>query len=276
MSLKLGVTFTCGHVFFPAGHLSRIGGTFDGTLAAPAIRDADPAAAPPEIRTLSGETLFASAVQNEELEQFCRASQIPVRKRPDIWGDLLEPFVDWRASWLPDSVPAPGALAADTLRVGHVTCVVGESRNRRVTHAALAGGRPLTAVTVAFKSPTYFSQDGTDVVTPDPRLIAGSWCRRWNASLPEGSPLAIGDGQWRETSRLLSLAAFDLRTERRDTGHGRDRAGFLGTAELRLARGAPAGARQVLGALARFAEYAGTGAQTTHGFGATTVTSPDG
>lgn len=28
------------------------------------------------------------------MEQFCRASQIPVRKRPDIWGDLLEPFID--------------------------------------------------------------------------------------------------------------------------------------------------------------------------------------
>lgn len=183
---------------------------------------------------------------------------------------------DWRASWLPDGLPPPAALAADTLRVGHVTCVVAESRNRRASRAALAAGKPLAAVTVAFRSPTYFSQDGTDVVTPDPRLIAGSWCRRWNAALPGGDPLAIGDGEWRETSRLLSLAAFDLRTERRDTGHGRDRAGFTGTATLRLARNAPAGARKVLGALARFAEYAGTGAQTTHGFGATTVTSLDG
>lgn len=129
---------------------------------------------------------------------------------------------DWRASWLSASAPPPAALAADTLRVGHVSCVVDESRNRRVTHAALAGGRPLASVTVAFRSPAYFSQDGAEVVTPEPRLIVGSWCRRWNASLPEGSPLAIGDGEWRGTSRLLSLAAFDLRTERRDTGHGRD------------------------------------------------------
>lgn len=94
MSPGLEVAFAGGHVFFPGGHLSRAGGTFDGTIAASAIRDADPAAAPPEIRTLSGETLFVSAVQREELERFCLASQIPVRKRPDIWGDLLEPFVD--------------------------------------------------------------------------------------------------------------------------------------------------------------------------------------
>jgi hypothetical protein len=57
MSLGLEVAFADSHVFFPDGHLSRVGGTFDGTLAAAAIRDADPAAAPPEIRTMSGETL---------------------------------------------------------------------------------------------------------------------------------------------------------------------------------------------------------------------------
>jgi hypothetical protein len=94
MSLGAEVTFADDHVFFPAGHLSRIGGTFDGTLAAPAIRDFDPTAAPPEIRTVSGETLFVSAAQRQELERFCLARQIPIRKRPDIWGDLMEPFLD--------------------------------------------------------------------------------------------------------------------------------------------------------------------------------------
>ena len=94
MPLSLEVTFTSGHVYFPAGHLSRIGGTFDGTLAASAIRDADPAAAPPQIRTVRGETLFVSAAQRVELEQFCRASLIAVRKHPDIWGDLLMPLAD--------------------------------------------------------------------------------------------------------------------------------------------------------------------------------------
>ena len=94
MSLVLEVTFGDGHVFFPVGHLSRIGGTCNGAVAAAAIQDADPAEAPPEIRTVFGETLFISARQREELERFCRASQIPTRKRPDIWGDLLEPFLD--------------------------------------------------------------------------------------------------------------------------------------------------------------------------------------
>jgi len=181
----------------------------------------------------------------------------------------------WRAAWLPDTLPPAAALTAGTLRVGHVRCVVTESAQRRVTHAALASGQPLAEVTVAFTSPTYFSQNGTDTVQPDPRLIAGSWHRRWNSSLPDADPLAIGNDDWAATHRLIALAAFDLRTERSDTGHGRDRAGFTGTATLRLARNAPASARKILGTLARFAEYGGTGAQVTHGFGATTMTSPN-
>lgn len=177
----------------------------------------------------------------------------------------------WRAAWLPDGPPPADAGAADLLRVGHVSCVVTESVQRRVTHATLAAGPAAGSVTVAFGSPTYFSQNGTDVVLPDPRLIAGSWRRRWNASLPEADPLAIGEEQWRQTHRSLHLAAFDLRTERCDSGHDRERAGFVGTVTLRLARDAPVAARKVLGTLARFADYCGTGAQTTHGFGATAI-----
>jgi hypothetical protein len=98
MALGLEVTFADDHIFFPANHLSLIGGSFGGTLAASAIQDADPATAPPEIRTVSGETLFVSAVQRADLERFCLASQVPIRKRPDVWGDLLEPFVDTRST----------------------------------------------------------------------------------------------------------------------------------------------------------------------------------
>lgn len=122
-----------------------------------------------------------------------------------------------------------------------------------------------------FGSPTFFAQNGTDVVVPDPRLIAGSWRRRWNASLPATDPLVIGDDAWRDMHRLLRLAAFDMRTSARDSGHGRERGGFTGSATLRLARGGAAGGPAGAAALARFAEYGGTGAQTTHGFGVTSL-----
>lgn len=196
----------------------------------------------------------------------------PLRPAPD--GPVGE--WHWRAAWLPDTIPPAPAVAADTLRVGHVSCTVIESTQRRAAHAALAVGPPVAGAAVTFTSPTYFSQNGVDTVTPDPRLIVGSWRRRWDASLPDGDPLAIADDEWTVTHRLLTLAAFDLHTESRNTGHGRDRLGFTGTATLRLPRTAPLAARKLLGTLSRFAQYCGTGAQTTHGFGATTLTSKDG
>lgn len=182
---------------------------------------------------------------------------------PEAW--------EWRAAWLPDTSPPASAVSANVLRIGHVSCSVAESSLRRVTHAGIAEGEAVSTATVAFRSPTYFSQNGRDVVLPDPRLIAGSWRRRWNTSLPDGDPLAIDDESWKETQRLLGLGEFDLRTEARDTGHGRDRLGFTGKATLRLPRNAPVRVRKIFGTLVRFAGYCGTGAQTTHGFGATSV-----
>jgi CRISPR-associated endoribonuclease Cas6 len=191
----------------------------------------------------------------------------PLRPVPDGGPDEWL----WRAAWLPDGpVPSAGSVA-DALRVGHASCVVMESTQRRVSHAALASGPAAGEVTVSFGSPVYFSQNGTDVLVPDPRLIVGSWRRRWNASLPDADALWISDEAWRDAHRLMELAAFDLRTEASDSGYGRPRAGFTGSVTLRAARGAPVAVRGMLTTLARFAEYSGTGAQVTHGFGATSL-----
>ena len=182
----------------------------------------------------------------------------------------------WRVAWLPDEPPPAGAVTADTLRVGHVTCAVTESTQRRVTHARLAAGPALNGVMIRFASPTYFSQNGADVVLPDPRLIVGSWRRRWNSSLNGADSLALDEGTWRDAHRAIRLATFDLCTESHDAGYGRDRAGFTGSATLRVDKNAAPSAKIILGTLARFAEYCGTGAQTTHGFGATRVSSVGG
>jgi hypothetical protein len=89
---------------------------------------------------------------------------------------------DWRAKWLPDGPPPASVIAPDQLRLGHVTCVVTEASHRSVSRAQLAAGPPTDSADLTFHSPTYFAQNGTDVLIPDPRLIAGSWRRRWNAS----------------------------------------------------------------------------------------------
>lgn len=196
-------------------------------------------------------------------------------------GSNEKPFSVWplaavpegwvlRAAWLPSGFPQSVLAACGQLRIGPVTCTVTDLALRPASFAELAAGPPCGGVGLEFGSPVYFSQNGTRVVTPDPRLIAGSWRRRWNVSTEPG--LAVDDEQWHFINQAVRLAEFDLRTHRRDTGYGRQQQGFTGTATLRLGNAAPPEAHAAFTRLARFAEFTGTGAQTTHGFGATTVT----
>jgi hypothetical protein len=200
----------------------------------------------------------------------------PLQPSAGTAADLPAPGELWvlRAGWLPDGPPPAGTIAPTELRVGSVTCPVTEALHRAVSFGQLAAGPACDLVRVTFNSPTFFAHNGTDVLVPDPRLIVGSWRRRWNASLPAESALAVTDETWREILRVIWLGDYDLKTEPRDSGHGRERAGFTGTATLRLARDATDQARYARGALARFAGFCGTGAQCTHGFGATSTDIP--
>ncbi|MCD0448609.1 CRISPR system precrRNA processing endoribonuclease RAMP protein Cas6 [Actinocorallia sp. API 0066] len=58
-------------------------------------------------------------------------------------------------------------------------------------------------------------------------------------------------------------------------GYGHPATGFVGSAVLGSRPGTPPRVRAALAALARFAVCSGTGARTTHGFGATDL-GPDG
>jgi hypothetical protein len=191
----------------------------------------------------------------------------PLRPLPDSAG------LGWvlRAAWLRPSPPPAALTGQDQLRLGHVTCAITETMMRTVSHAQVAGGAAAARADLTFRSPTYFSHNGSDLVTPDPRLIVGSWRRTWNASLPEDDPMRISEDDWRELRQSAALAEFDLRTAAMDSGRGHMRNGFTGSATLRLSKHAPATAKAALGTLARFAEFSGTGAQTTHGFGATSL-----
>jgi CRISPR-associated endoribonuclease Cas6 len=188
----------------------------------------------------------------------------PLGHTPEGW--LL------RAAWLPPGFPQAVLAGCGQLRLGPVTYAVTDLAFHPVPHAGLANGSAASSIDVTIHSPAYFSQNGQHVIVPDPRLIVGSWRRRWNASLPPDDELAITEEQWRDLHQALTLTAFDLHTETRDTGHGRQQPGFTGTLTLRLGRTAPPEGGRILGTLARFAEFSGTGAQTTHGFGATTIT----
>ncbi|GIE82177.1 hypothetical protein Aph02nite_81270 [Actinoplanes philippinensis] len=60
------------------------------------IRDADPDAYPPELRVGDGpcRTVFIGRDRHHELTAGLAAAGVPLRRRPDVWADLLEPFLD--------------------------------------------------------------------------------------------------------------------------------------------------------------------------------------
>ncbi|WP_148088113.1 hypothetical protein [Couchioplanes caeruleus] len=68
---------------------------YSGTwIAWSAVRDADPDMFPPELRLTDGRTVFISRERQAELAVALTAAQVPVRKRGDVWSNLLEPFLD--------------------------------------------------------------------------------------------------------------------------------------------------------------------------------------
>lgn len=89
-----GVTFGPEGVHFDRYPYAPAGVPPSGDVALAAIRDADPTSAPPEIRLRSGETVFVAAARRADLAAFCEQHRIPLLRRPDVWGALLEPFLD--------------------------------------------------------------------------------------------------------------------------------------------------------------------------------------
>ena len=187
----------------------------------------------------------------------------PPRKVPGGW--LL------RCAWLPHGFPHGMLTACGQVRLGPVTCTATDIAFRPAMHTDLADVPLVDGARLTLLSPAYFSRNGVYVAEADPRLIVGSWRRRWNASLPAGHELTVSDELFRDIHLALHVTGSGLRTESRDNGY-LPRAGLTGTATLRLESGASPAVRRGFAMLARFAEYSGTGAQVTHGFGATRTT----
>jgi CRISPR/Cas system endoribonuclease Cas6 (RAMP superfamily) len=176
--------------------------------------------------------------------------------------------------WLTAGFPRTVLAACGQIRLGTVGCAVTDLALRPARRMPDLLTRPaLTQPPSPSGPPTYFSQNGAHVVVPESRLVVDSWRRRWNASLFQDEELMISEELWRDLHLALTLARFKLGTDSRDLGHGRTRAWFTGTATLRLSKDSPADAHQAFGALVRFADFCGTGAQTAHGFGATSALS---
>ncbi|MEV4565135.1 CRISPR system precrRNA processing endoribonuclease RAMP protein Cas6 [Nonomuraea sp. NPDC049419] len=176
-----------------------------------------------------------------------------------------------RCNWLRDSALPFDPEGLSTVRLGARTCSVVGFECHEESFDSLAEGPTVGEAVLTFLSPVFFAANGRRSVAPDPRLILGGYRRRWNEALPPGSPYWIDEELWRATHQATELHSFDLRTVMRDGGHGHEVSGFVGTARLRVLSDE---VKETFSRLVRFASYCGTGARTTYGFGATTVTFP--
>ncbi|MBX6391079.1 MAG: CRISPR system precrRNA processing endoribonuclease RAMP protein Cas6, partial [Frankia sp.] len=174
----------------------------------------------------------------------------------------------WRLGWLDDNAPPPGWPPTE-VRFGHRTHpVVGAEAHQR-TYAELARVAPARAARLTLATPTFFCRDGRDLPLPDPALAIRCLVDRWNRHAT--SSLRIGPADASALTDTVYLDAVAGETEEVRLGHGLRQVGFVGEAELRLARAASDYTATMFAALAQFAPYAGLGEQTSFGFGAVDV-----
>lgn len=105
------------------------------------------------------------------------------------------------------------------------------------------------------------------VVLPDPELYFGSWWVRWNLCCEFQLPKAILD----VATQQIAVSYCQGGTQTANIDAGRNFAGFVGEVSFVLLKPntIEPEMRQALAALARFAEYCGTGVDTMRGMGET-------
>ena len=118
-----------------------------------------------------------------------------------------------------------------------------------------------------FRSPTVFHADGYDCAVPAPELIFASHADKWTW---QGLPFAMDKAYVRTiAAKLIPLdwrgAGVRIRQSERKTMPG-----FTGTFAFGMER-LSAEEREIIGLLAQFAPFCGTGRLTAQGMGETTV-----
>jgi CRISPR-associated endoribonuclease Cas6 len=188
------------------------------------------------------------------------------RHKPFSVGPLIEASpgrTRWRVGWLGSAEPPP---IPETIALGPAHCPVRPTRPEQTSFAQLLAGRPARHAELRFISPTFFARKGRDLPLPDPVLIMRSLAARWDAHAP--AELALPAEVLTALLDSVYLADAVIETRHAQVSRTMWQTGFVGTAQLSLTKTADAATSQVFTALTRFAEFAGVGAQTTHGFGA--------
>jgi hypothetical protein len=125
-----------------------------------------------------------------------------------------------------------------------------------------------TGLGFTVSTPALFKHHGYNYALPDPYVTFASLARRYRAYRPETGP---DDDLIRELGRTVMIVRHRIKTER-FSWHGHTDFGFTGDVEFTLGATADHQTREAFGTLGAFAGVAGMGRGTTHGLGATTVT----
>lgn len=192
--------------------------------------------------------------------------------KPFSVGPLIEASTGrtrWRVGWLGSAEPPP---IPETIALGPAPCPVRPARPQRTSFAQLLAGKSVRHAELQFVSPTFFARKGRDLPLPDPVLIMRSLATSWDAHAPP--ELALPAEVLTALLDTVYLADAAIDTRRAQVSHTMWQTGFVGEAQLALTKAADAATTQVFTALTRFAEFAGVGAQTTHGFGAVRLAEP--
>lgn len=175
----------------------------------------------------------------------------------------------WRLGWLAAAEPPP---VPRTVTLGPARCDVRATRPVPVTFAELLASPPQRRVELHFVSPTFFARHGRDLPLPDPVLIMRSLATRWDAHAP--SELTLPADVLSALLDSVYLEEMAGETQRAQVSRTMWQTGFVGAVRLALTKTGGEVVAQAFTALTRFAECAGVGAQTTHGFGAVHLVGP--
>jgi CRISPR-associated endoribonuclease Cas6 len=199
-----------------------------------------------------------------------------VFERPDAEHDANEKAFTVRTgprgprtislTWLDDR-NVPAVRPPKLILVGDEKIPLADVRESAYGYHEIEAGPITTELGFTVSTPALFRHNGHNYLLPDPYITFASLARRYRIYRPETGP---GDDLIRELGRTIMVAGHRIRTER-FSWHGRTDSGFTG--EVRFTLGAEAGrqAREAFGRLGAFAQIAGIGRGTTHGLGATTV-----
>jgi CRISPR-associated endoribonuclease Cas6 len=111
---------------------------------------------------------------------------------------------------------------------------------------------------IVFLSPTCFRRQGISLLFPSPELVFTNLLERWNAFAPISMDV--------EPSEMLFVSRYNLKTSLVRFAKYK-MTGFTGKVEYSFSNSAAEDRRQLIGALARFANFAGIGYKTGMGMG---------